>query len=138
MLRTSEVLLSLTFSSLILHHRSEVFFFRGILTIGDVIWAFAVQLPVPFPFTVTPALLAPPGILFPFPLYGEDDSEAGDRGVEDRERELEILAGTLEIVERADRATERRELESVSRGVDVGPLERMRRLGNPENESVEP
>lgn len=96
------------------------------------------EIPLPVPSAATFPVAVAPDVTLAWPLEGGVDGEEGDRGVELRDRELEILVGTLEIVERADRATERRELESGSRGADVGPLERMRLVGSPDRESVEP
>ena len=85
------------------HHRSLVFFRRGRtpLNEGAADLGFTLSL-----FSVLPRVGEP-----------DDDGDDEGLGVEDREKELEMLLGTLESVVRAERATERRLLVSPVSGL---------------------
>lgn len=85
------------------HHRSLVFFRRG----RNPLNGGAADLALIFSlFSAAPIIGEP----------AEDGDEEG-LGVEDRERECEMLLGTLESVVRAERATERRLLVSPASGL---------------------
>jgi hypothetical protein len=91
------------------HHRSLVFFRRGRtpLNAGATDLLFSL-------FSLFSALP-----IVAEPVEDGDDEGLGDEGlgVEDRERECDMVLGTLESVVRAERATERRLLASLAPGL---------------------
>ena len=112
------------------HHLSTVFFRRGRTPLNAGVGDLELIL------SLSSAL----------PMVGEPNEDGDEErlGVEDRERECDMLLGTLESVVRAERATERRLLVSPRsglgewpRGADVGPLLGLERpLGTTRRESL--
>lgn len=82
------------------HHRSLVFFRFGLTPLNAGVASFLL-------FSLFSVLVIVGELV-------EDGDEEEGLGVEDRESESEIPLGTLESVVRAERATERRLLVSVS------------------------